>query len=32
MAGDDIRWDHVVNAYNAAMAARYQKVYFAASR
>ena len=32
MAGNDVRWDHVVNAYNAAMAARYEKVYFAASR
>ncbi len=32
MAGNDIRWDHVVNAYNAALAAGYAKVYFAATR
>ncbi len=32
MAGDNVRWDHVVNAYNAALAARYEKVYFAAPR
>lgn len=32
IAGNDIRWDHVVNAYNAALAAGYGKVYFAATR
>ena len=32
MADNDIRWDHVVNAYNAALAAGYGKVYFAAPR
>jgi biopolymer transport protein ExbD len=32
MAGDGIRWDHVVNAYNAALAARYEKVFFATPR
>lgn len=29
LAGDDVAWDHVVNAYNAAMAARFEKIYFA---
>jgi len=29
LAGDDVQWDHVVNAYNAALAARYEKVFFA---
>jgi biopolymer transport protein ExbD len=28
LAGDDIAWDHVVNAYNAAIAAQYQRVFF----
>jgi biopolymer transport protein ExbD len=32
MAGDDVRWDHVVNAYNAALAAQYEKVFFAAAK
>jgi biopolymer transport protein ExbD len=32
LAGDDIRWDHVVNAYNAALSAEYEKVFFAAPR
>jgi len=32
MADNDVRWDHVVNAYNAALAAGYGKVYFAAPR
>ena len=31
LAGDDVRWDHVVNAYNAAIAARFEKVFFAGS-
>jgi len=31
LAGDHVRWDHVVNAYNAALAARYEKVFFAGS-
>ncbi|NLX14616.1 MAG: hypothetical protein GXY44_13320 [Phycisphaerales bacterium] len=31
MAGEDILWDHVVNAYNAALAAGYEKIYFADS-
>lgn len=29
LAPDQIAWDHVVNAYNAAMAARFEKIYFA---
>lgn len=29
LAGEEVRWDHVVNAYNAAMAAGYEKVFFA---
>jgi len=32
LAGDDIPWDHVVNAYNAAMAAGYEKIFFAGSQ
>jgi biopolymer transport protein ExbD len=28
LAGDDVAWDHVVNAYNAAMAAQYERVFF----
>jgi biopolymer transport protein ExbD len=32
LAGDDVRWEHVVNAYNAALAARYERVFFAGSR
>lgn len=31
LAGDEIAWDHVVNAYNAALAARFERVYFAAT-
>ncbi len=31
LARDDVVWDHVVNAYNAAMAAEFEKVYFAGS-
>jgi biopolymer transport protein ExbD len=31
MARDDVAWDHVVNAYNAAMAAEFTKIYFAGS-
>lgn len=31
LAGDDIAWDHVVNAYNAALAAEYVKIFFAGS-
>ncbi len=29
MAGDQVAWDHVVNAYNAAISAGYDKIYFA---
>jgi hypothetical protein len=29
IAGDDIAWDHVVNAYNAAFAAQFTRIYFA---
>lgn len=29
LAGDDVIWDHVVNAYNAAVVARYERVFFA---
>lgn len=29
LAGDDVAWDHVVNAYNAALAARYEQIFFA---
>lgn len=29
IAGDDVAWDHVVNAYNAAFAAQYTRIYFA---
>ena len=29
LAGDDIIWDHVVNAYNAALRAEYEKIFFA---
>ena len=28
MAGDDVAWDHVVNAYNAALTAEYEKIFF----
>ncbi len=28
-AGDTVAWGHVVNAYNAALAARYEKIFFA---
>lgn len=31
-AGDDVVWDHVVNAYNAAFAAEFTKIYFAGSQ
>jgi len=31
IAGDEIAWDHVVNAYNAALAAEFYKIYFAGS-
>lgn len=31
-ADDSILWDHVVNAYNAAMSAGYDKIYFAGAR
>ena len=31
LARDDVAWDHVVNAYNAAMAAEFEKIYFAGS-
>lgn len=31
VAGDDIAWDHVVNAYNAAYAAEFKRIYFAGS-
>jgi biopolymer transport protein ExbD len=29
LATDDVAWDHVVNAYNAALAARYERIFFA---
>ncbi len=29
LAGDDVPWDHVVNAYNAAMTAQYERIFFA---
>jgi len=32
LAGDDVIWDHVVNAYNAAMTAQYEKILFAGSQ
>lgn len=28
LAGNDIAWDHVVNAYNAAIAAQFERVFF----
>lgn len=31
LAGDNVAWDHVVNAYNAALAADYVKIFFAGS-
>ena len=31
LAGDDVDWDHVVNAYNAALAAGYERILFVAS-
>ncbi len=31
LAGDDVAWEHVVNAYNAAMAAQYERIFFAGS-
>jgi biopolymer transport protein ExbD len=31
LADDDIPWEHVVNAYNAALAAEYEKIFFAGS-
>lgn len=30
LAGEEVVWDHVVNAYNAAIAAEYKKIFFAA--
>ena len=32
MAPDGVSWDDVVNAYNAAVAARYEKIFFAGAR
>lgn len=32
LASDDVRWDHVVDAYNAALAARYERVFFAGAQ
>lgn len=32
LAGDDVAWDHVVNAYNAALTAQYRKVFFASGQ
>ena len=32
VAGADVQWDHVVNAYNAALAAKYKRIYFAGGR
>jgi biopolymer transport protein ExbD len=29
LAGDDVAWDHVVNAYNAAMSTQYERIFFA---
>lgn len=29
VADDNVTWDHVVNAYNAAMVARYERIFFA---
>jgi len=31
LAGDEVSWDDVVNAYNAALAARYERIFFAGS-
>ena len=31
LAAGDVAWDHVVNAYNAALAARYEKIFFGGS-
>ena len=31
LAAGDVAWDHVVNAYNAALAARYERVFFGGS-
>jgi hypothetical protein len=31
LADDDVAWDHVANAYNAALAAEYVKIFFAGS-
>ncbi len=31
LARDDVSWDYVVNAYNAAMTAEFSKIYFAGS-
>ena len=31
LADDSIPWEHVVNAYNAALAAEYEKIFFAGS-
>ena len=32
LAGDDVAWDHVVNAYNGTLAAGYEKIFFVAPR
>lgn len=31
VAGDEVDWDHVVNAYNAALAAGYEQILFVGS-
>jgi len=31
LAADNVAWNHVVNAYNAALAAEYVKIFFASS-
>jgi len=31
LAGDDVSWDDVVNVYNAALTAHYEKIFFAGS-
>ena len=31
LAGDNVAWDDVVNAYNAALAAEYERIFFAGS-
>lgn len=32
LAGDSVAWDHVVNAYNAAMSAQYERIFFAGAK